>query len=70
MVLILPKMSGFVKTLNLKNGDEDKNNKLMSFCTDDDRLLEKYKTTWSKNEGLRNIKLNALTVYDDRFDDI
>ena len=63
-------MSGFVKTLNLKNGDEDKNNKLMSFCTDDDRLLEKYKTTWSKNEGLRNIKLNALTVYDDRFDDI
>ena len=68
--MILPKMSGFVKTLNLKNGDEDKNNKLMSFCTDDDRLLEKYKTTWSKNEGLRNIKLNALTVYDDRFDDI
>ena len=63
-------MSGFVKTLNLKNGDEDKNNKLMSFCTDDDRLLEKFKTTWSKNEGLRNIKLNALTVYDDRFDDI
>ena len=63
-------MSGFVKILNLKNGDEDKNNKLMSFCTDDDRLLEKYKTTWSKNEGLRNIKLNALTVYDDRFDDI
>ena len=63
-------MSGFVKTLNLKNGDEDKNNKLMSFCTDDDRLLEKYKTTWSKNEGLRNIKLNALTVYDYRFDDI
>ena len=63
-------MSWFVKTLNLKNGDEDKNNKLMSFCTDDDRLLEKYKTTWSKNEGLRNIKLNALTVYDDRFDDI
>ena len=68
--MILPKMSGFVKILNLKNGDEDKNNKLMSFCTDDDRLLEKYKTTWSKNEGLRNIKLNALTVYDDRFDDI
>ena len=68
--MILPKMSWFVKTLNLKNGDEDKNNKLMSFCTDDDRLLEKYKTTWSKNEGLRNIKLNALTVYDDRFDDI
>ena len=29
-------------------------------------LLEKYKTIWIKIEGLQNIKLNALPVYDDR----
>ena len=43
LVLILPKMSGFVKTVKNEAGDKDKhkNNKLMSFCIDDDKLLEK-----------------------------
>ena len=38
-VLILPKMSGYVKTFKVKDGDEDKNHKLMSFSIDDEKLL-------------------------------
>ena len=38
----------------------------MYFCIDDDGLLQKHKTIWSKIEGLQNIKLNALSVYDNR----
>ena len=59
----MPKMSGYVKTFNVK----DKNNKLMSFRIDDKKLLEKYKAIWSKIEGLKNIKLNTLAVYDDKY---
>ena len=44
LVLILPKMSGYVNTFKVKDGDKDKNNKLMFFCIDDEKLLEKYKT--------------------------
>ena len=62
LVLILPKMSGYVKTFKVK----DKNNKLMPFRLNDAKLLENYKTIWTKIEGLKNIELNALTVYDDR----
>ena len=43
LLLIMPKMSGYVKTLKVKDGYEDKNNKLMSFRIDDEKLLEKYK---------------------------
>ena len=39
----------------------------MSFHIDYDNLLEKYKTSRTKIEGLRNINLNALPVYDDRY---
>ena len=45
--LIMPKMSGYVKTLKVKEG----NNKLMSFRIDDKKLLEKYKAICSKIEG-------------------
>ena len=41
LVLIMPKISGYVKTFKVKDGDEYKNNKLMSFCIDE-KLLEKY----------------------------
>ena len=41
LVLVLPKMSGYVKIFKVKDGDKDKSNKLMSFCIDDDKLLEK-----------------------------
>ena len=43
LVLIMPKMSGYVKTFKVKDGDKDKNNKLMSFHIDDEKLLENYK---------------------------
>ena len=39
----------------------------MSFRIDDEKLLETYKATWAKMEDLKNIKLNALPVYDDRY---
>ena len=49
LVLIMPKMRGYVKIFKIKEGDQKKirkNNKLMSFCIDDERLLEKYKAIW------------------------
>ena len=52
LVLILPKMSGYVKTFKAKNGDKGKNGKLMSFRINDEKLLEKYKTIWPKIEDL------------------
>ena len=39
----------------------------MFFCTDEEKLLEKYKATWSKIEKLKNIKLNTLLVHDNRY---
>ena len=63
--MILPKASRYPKTFKVK--DEYKNNKLMSFCIDDDELLEKYETIWIKIEDLKNVELNALPVYDDRY---
>ena len=39
----------------------------MPLRLDDDKLLEKYKTIWTKYEGLLNIKLNALPIYNDRY---
>ena len=39
----------------MKDGDKDKNNKLMSFLIDDEKLLEKYKAIWTKIEDLKNI---------------
>ena len=67
LVLIMPKVSGYVKTFKVKDGDKDKNNKLMSFRIDDEKLLEKYKAIRTKIEDFKNIELNALPVYDDRY---
>ena len=47
LILIMPKMSGYVKTFKVKNEGEDKNSKLMPFYIDDEKLLEKYKTIWT-----------------------
>ena len=63
LVSIKPKMSGYAKTFKV----EDKSSKLMSFPVDDEKLLEKYRAIWTKIEDLKNIKLNALSVYDDRY---
>ena len=65
--LMMPKMSEYVKIFNVKDEDKDKNNKLMSFRVDDEKLLEKYKVIWTKIEHLKNVELNALPVYDDKY---
>ena len=38
----------------------------MSFRIDDEKLLEKYEAIWTKIKDLKNIKLNALSLYDER----
>ena len=48
LVLIIPKVSGCVEIFQ----GEDKSNK--SFCIDDEELLEKYKSIWTKIEDLKN----------------
>ena len=52
----MPKKSGYIKIFTDKDEDKGKNNKLMSFRIDDQKLLEKYKATWTKIEDLNNIK--------------
>ena len=59
-------MFEWILKMDFKVEDGNKNKELMSFCIDDEKLLEKYKTIWTKIEDLKNIKLNALLVYDDR----
>ena len=61
LVLILPKITGYVKTF------KQKNNKLISLRIDNEKLLRKYKTIWTKIEDLKNIELHALTVQDNRY---
>ena len=52
----MPKKSGYIKIFTDKDEDKGKNNKLMSFRIDDQKLLEKYKAIWTKIEDLNNIK--------------
>ena len=61
------KVSGYIKTFKVKEEDKDKINKLMSFRIHDEKLLKNYKTIMTKIEDLKNIKLNDLLVYDDRY---
>ena len=46
---------------------KDKNNKMKFLRIDDDKLLEKYKTIWTKIEDLKNTEMNALPIYDNRY---
>ena len=55
-------MSRYVKTFKVIDGYKDKNNKTMFFRIDDEKLLEKYKTIWTKIEDIVNIELNTLPV--------
>ena len=56
-------MRGYVKERNkVKEG-----NKLISSRRDDEKLLQKHKFIWTKIEDFKNIKQNALPVYDDRY---
>ena len=51
LVLIIPEMSGYVKTFKF----EDKINKLLSFHIDNEKLLKKHKSIWTNIEDLVNI---------------
>ena len=46
LILIMPKISGYVKTFKVKDGDKDKNNKLVYFRIDGEMILEKHKAIW------------------------
>ena len=65
LAIILPKISGYVKDFKVK--DENKDNKLMSFPIYDEKLLERYRAIWTNIEELKNINLNTLPVYDNRY---
>ena len=39
----------------------------MSFLIYDEKLSAKYKAIWTKIEDLKNIKLNTLIIYDERY---
>ena len=67
LVLIIPKMSGHIKTFQVKDGDKDKNNKLVYFHGDGQELLEKYIAIQTKIEDVKSIELNALAIYDERY---
>ena len=43
-------MIGYVKTFKFKDRGKDKNNKLMYFRIDNEKLLGKYKAIWIKIE--------------------
>ena len=64
---MMSKMSGYVKIFRIKDVDKDKNNKLMSLQVDDGKLLERHEAICTKTEDLKNIELNALPVYNDRY---
>ena len=50
LILTMPKMGGYVKTFKVKDGDKNNNNKLISFCIDDEKLLERSENFWSRSE--------------------
>ena len=64
LVLIMPKVSGYVQTFKVKDGDKNKKNKLMYLPVNDEKVSEKYKSIWTKIEDLKNTEFNALTFYD------
>ena len=64
--MILSKTSGYVRTFKVKDGDKDKNNKIISFGIDDAKPLEKHITICTEIEDLKISEFNDLPVYDDR----
>ena len=58
---MMPKVSGYVKTFKVKDGDKNKKKKLMSFRIDDEKLLEKYKAIWTKIKDLKKYWIKYFT---------
>ena len=62
LLSVLPKMSRYVKAFKVKHRDKDKNSKLMSFRTDDEKLLGKFKTIWTKTEDLKKYSIQCFNI--------
>ena len=60
-------MSGYVITFKAKGRDKDKSNTFMAFRIADEKQLEKYKAICTKIEDVKNIELDNLPVFDDRY---
>ena len=63
LVLVLPKMGGHVKAFSVKDRDKDKNNKLISFRIDEEKLLEKCRIILTKIKDQDEDKNNKLTYF-------
>ena len=65
LVLIMPKMSEYNKRFKVIDWNKDQNNKLIFFRIYKEKLLEKYRTIWTKIGDFKDIELNALPFFDD-----
>ena len=45
-----------------KDDNKDKNKKVISFCTDDEKSLEKYKTIWTNIEDLNQMFYQSMMI--------
>ena len=48
LVLIMPKISIYIKTFTIKDRDQYESNKFMTFHIEDEKLVGKYKIIWTK----------------------
>ena len=69
IVLKMPKMSGYVQTIKVKDADKDKNNKLIYFRINNEKLLEKHGVIWTKIDVLFRIIIE-LMLYQSMMTDI
>ena len=58
-------MSEYNKRFKVIDWDKDQNNKLIFFRIYKEKLLEKYRTIWTKIGDFKDIELNALPFFDD-----
>ena len=66
LVLVLPKMWGYLKKFKDKSKNKKENNKL-SLCINDNKPLEKYNTNCTKIKDLTNIELDSFPAYYDKY---
>ena len=59
-------MSAYVKTFKVKDEDKDENNELISFRVFHDKLLENYRTIWTKMEETKKNWIESLPVYENK----
>ena len=63
LVLIMPKVGGYVKTFIVKDEDKHRNKELMFFRIYDEKLLEKHKTIWTKVEDLKILNKTLILLF-------